>query len=92
MTMLRGVDGCPGGWPAVWMNATNGAMRAEVFPTARDFPQDNGFTVTAIDVPIGLPVSDSRRSDLAARQLLGPRRGSSVFPAPVRRVLSTGSY
>jgi predicted RNase H-like nuclease len=45
----------------------------------------------AIDIPIGLPAVGPRRCDLEARRLLGPRR-SSVFPAPVRAALDSGTY
>jgi predicted RNase H-like nuclease len=49
------------------------------------------LAVAAVDMPIGLPATGSRACDREARRLLGPRR-SSVFPAPVRAVLATGSY
>ena len=42
--------------------------------------------------PIGLPEVGARPCDLEARRLLGPRRGSSVFPAPIRRVLEAEDY
>jgi predicted RNase H-like nuclease len=45
----------------------------------------------AIDIPIGLPDKGSRRCDLEARKLIGPRR-SSVFPAPFRSVLGALTY
>ena len=47
--------------------------------------------VVAIDMPIGLSDDGARRCDIAARELLGPA-GSTVFPAPVRAVLSTDDY
>jgi predicted RNase H-like nuclease len=46
----------------------------------------------ALDVPIGLPDRGSRDCDVAARRLLGPGRGSSVFPAPIRPVLEACSH
>ena len=49
------------------------------------------LAAAAIDIPIGLPADGSRKCDLEARRLLGPRR-SSVFPAPVRAVLGTSTY
>lgn len=42
----------------------------------------------AIDIPIGLMECGARGCDTEARRLLGPRRGTSVFPAPIRPVLS----
>ena len=45
----------------------------------------------AIDMPIGLPDRGHRRADLAARDVLGPRR-SSVFMTPVRAALAASSH
>lgn len=46
-----------------------------------------------VDMPIGLPSGSApRRCDVDARRLLGPGRGSSVFPAPPRAVLEAGSW
>ena len=47
--------------------------------------------VVGIDIPIGLPRKGSRDCDVKARKLL-KRRGSSVFPAPVRAVLGATDY
>ena len=41
-----------------------------------------------VDIPIGLPDSGRRECDLAARKLLGPRRGTSVFTGARRPALS----
>jgi predicted RNase H-like nuclease len=49
------------------------------------------LAAVAIDIPIGLPDSDPRPCDLAARKIIGPR-ASSVFPAPPRSVLGSASY
>ena len=54
--------------------------------------QVGGKATVALDMPIGLPESGARACDVAARRVLGPRRGSSVFPAPVRSVLAASSY
>jgi len=51
------------------------------------FPQ-----VIAIDIPIGLLERGSRDCDREARQLLGPGRASSVFPAPIRPILDAKNY
>jgi predicted RNase H-like nuclease len=45
----------------------------------------------ALDVPIGLPSSAQRRCDIAARDMLGPRR-SSVFMTPPRHALEHLTY
>jgi predicted RNase H-like nuclease len=49
------------------------------------------LAAVAIDIPIGLAPDGPRRADVEARQRLGPRR-SSVFPAPVRSVLTATTY
>jgi predicted RNase H-like nuclease len=46
----------------------------------------------AIDIPIGLGERGARRCDVEARLCLDPGRGSSVFPAPLRSVLSASSH
>lgn len=89
--MLRGVDGCRGGWLAVWTGNAADTVEAAVFSKAHDLLIQRGFAVTAIDIPIGLPAATSRRCDLAARRVLG-LRGVSVFPTPVRAVLATQTY
>jgi hypothetical protein len=47
--------------------------------------------VVAVDMPIGLSDNSSRRADVEARKLIGPRR-SSVFPTPVRGALDGETY
>jgi predicted RNase H-like nuclease len=49
------------------------------------------LAAAAIDIPIGLPPDSSRPVDHEARRRLGPRK-SSVFPAPMRRVLEATTY
>jgi predicted RNase H-like nuclease len=88
--ILRGVDGCPGGWLAVALDLSNGRVTPEVFPDAASLFRDPAL-VTAIDIPIGLPGSQRRLVDGEARRLLGPR-ASSVFPAPARVTLDALSY
>jgi predicted RNase H-like nuclease len=46
----------------------------------------------AIDIPIGLAEAGARACDLEARRVLGRPRNSSVFPAPLRRVLEAHSW
>jgi predicted RNase H-like nuclease len=50
-----------------------------------------GIGMSIIDIPIGLPDAPSRACDPEARQLIGARR-NSVFPAPIRAMLSAGDY
>ena len=54
-------------------------------------PEEDEATVVGIDMPLGLLESGWREADLAARDLLGPRR-SSVFAIPPRAVWAQASY
>lgn len=86
-----GVDGCRGGWIAIV--AIDEGLSAVVVERVADLlaqlPED---ALIAIDVPIGLVDCGARQCDQEARRLLGSKRGSSVFPAPIRPVLEAGSY
>jgi len=80
-----GVDACRGGWLAVKLAAAGDAElyvyrgMAELWQACRD------AALILVDIPIGLLKGgpDERLCDLAARQILGPRK-SSIFPAPRR--------
>jgi predicted RNase H-like nuclease len=81
-----GVDGCPGGWIAVWRQ-DGGEPTVRVFPAfARliaAFPDD---ATIAVDMPIGLPEFSGRGGrgpEALVRPLLGQRQ-SSVFSIPSR--------
>ena len=86
--LVVGVDGCRGGWLAAvcdddcvswsWTRDV-----AALLALAAD--------TVAIDMPIGLPDRGQRACDVAARELLGPRR-ATVFDAPLRGVLPLPSY
>lgn len=81
MTVL-GVDGCPAGW--IGVANSEGELSAVVKPEFSDLLEVYGdLERVFVDVPIGLPESDRRRCDVAARELLGSR-GSSVFYTPSR--------
>jgi predicted RNase H-like nuclease len=87
--MLAGVDGCRGGWIAVIEDS--GRLESRVFPDwSRLMAKLRRATLIGVDIPIGLPGRDSRQCDLEARRRLGPPRRSSVFPTPVRGVLTEG--
>lgn len=85
--LVAGVDGCPIGWVAVvgpitgsdpWMTvASDFATLVDRHPRVAQW---------AVDIPIGLADSGPRECDSLARKELGPKRGSSVFPAPPRLV------
>lgn len=85
---VLGVDGCPGGWVGALVHRDS--LRWLLLGCMAEVLQVPAAGV-GIDIPIGLPDAGPRACDVAARRLLG-RRGSSVFPAPVRAVLGAGSY
>lgn len=91
MSVIRGVDGCKAGWLCLSVRPGEARPTVTVFsPDARALLAEPAL-VTAIDIPIGLPSTGSRRVDGTARSFLGPLK-SSVFPAPVRATLDATSY
>ena len=87
--IVVGVDGRKGGWIAAEHDIRSGALafrpHDNITGLLGAYPDD---TVIAIDIPIGLSETlEARSCDRAARKFVGPR-GSSVFPAPDRRLLS----
>src|SRR5262249_32308316 len=93
MPHVAGVDGCRGGWLCVVAAGDCGPMAAVVAASfdalLRQLPAD---TLMAVDIPIGLAGRGARHCDVAARRRLGPGRGGSVFPAPLRDVLVEATY
>ncbi len=93
---VMGVDGCPGGWVAVARDCTTGrhcCRVLETFAAVMDYARD--ARVVAVDIPIGLldkAEPGGRECDRRARKLLGGKRASSVFPAPVRAILPCRTY
>lgn len=89
---VAGVDGCRGGWVAFKVELPARATSVEVVDLSawlQARPPD--LTCLGIDIPIGL-LNGSRACDKAARKLLGQPRGSSVFAAPCRAVLSASCH
>jgi predicted RNase H-like nuclease len=88
-----GVDGCRAGWLVASSEVDNGGAtsRPELRVVATfDEVIDMGLDRIAVDIPIGLLdvlAAGGREADRAARKLLGPLRGTSVFSAPFRQVL-----
>ena len=86
-----GIDGCPGGWFVVgcgrlgWAYGIVGRLDELVERAPR--------AQVLIDIPIGLPhvKRPTRRCEVEARAMLGPRR-SSVFNVPCREALAAGDY
>jgi len=88
MSCNVGVDGCPGGWIAVWQD--DGEPAVLVFPAFAGliaaFPED---AIIAVDMPIGLPEfsgQGGRSPEALVRPLLGQRQ-SSVFSIPSRQAV-----
>ncbi len=93
MAWLAGVDGCRGGWFRASRNGATGAVAFDHIEHAADLLRKPPVPeIVAIDIPIGLPEAGSRACDLAARARLGPARGRSVFPAPIRAALGASDY
>ena len=91
VTIIRGVDGCQGGWLCLSANGNGKKPVAQVFSDAKSLLESATGAITAIDIPIGLPTDKPRQCDIEARRRLGPRK-SSVFPAPVRSAVEAASY
>ena len=92
MTILAGVDGCSFGWLCITKDLENGTLNSMIFKSAGElFAQNPAPAIFSIDIPIGLTDSGPRQCDIQARRLLGARRGTSVFPAPIRPALKAVS-
>lgn len=89
---VAGVDGCRGGWLALWLQAAGGRAAAAV-PARRWVELDLAAArLVAVDMPVGLAEAGPRACDKAARALLPAGRKSSVFPPPRRYMLACGSW
>ncbi len=93
MSRVAGVDGAPGGWAVVTLAA--GMPSVQRITRLSDLLAFGvGFDLIAVDMPIGLLDAyeiGGRHCDREARRLLG-KRGSSVFPAPVRAVFGSMTH
>lgn len=93
MPILAGADGCKDGWIVATLDMISHIIAYQrVSEIAEIFDRFSGLEVLAIDIPIGLPDKGPRACDIAARASLGRPRGSSVFPAPIRPMLSASSH
>lgn len=88
MPRVLGVDACKAGWIGVLRD--DGEVSAFVASTMdlliAKVEQSGPLEVVAVDMPIGLPDTASRKADLFARSAIG-RLSSSVFTTPVRSAL-----
>lgn len=95
MRDVAGMDGCRGGWVVVRRGPDARALRIEVVTDPESVFADPALACIGIDVPIGLldaAAPGGRACDRAARAMLGPKRASSVFSAPVRDVLAAADF
>lgn len=88
---LVGVDGCPTGWVAAFARCAEPNLLIDVevhshIDTLITRVINGKIAVLAIDMPMGLPDTGPRNCDVETRSRLG-RRGSSVFPTPIRPLL-----
>jgi predicted RNase H-like nuclease len=90
LTKIAGLDGCREGWIAAIKDKTSIEVRI-VRSDEELLALIAQCAFIAIDIPIGLPDTGARTCDERARGFIG-RRGSSVFPAPVRALLGATDY
>jgi predicted RNase H-like nuclease len=85
---VAGIDGCRGGWIAVTIEG-----RARRFCVLERFADIDALKLdrALVDMPIGLPDSGYRLSDIVARKRLGPAR-SRVFLGARRPLLAYADY
>ncbi len=100
MARLRaiGADGCRAGWVVaagdVDPRGNPGTVTISVVPDFAAVVAQRADRIV-VDMPIGLPdawAPGGRVCDVEARALLGPGRGSSVFPGPPRPSLELDSF
>ncbi len=83
-----GVDGFKSGWVAVLIGAHGfeGATAAPSLTTiVAQFPN---VAAIGVDIPIGLPERGRRNCDIAAAEMLGPRRSSVFLTPPLAALLA----
>lgn len=86
-----GVDGCKGGWFAVTA-FSDGEVDCKCFQQFSDLWEEHSDAqAILVDIPIGLPWREHpvRAADQEARAFM--KRGSSVFSAPLRKVVHAPS-
>ena len=88
MPWIAGVDGCKGGWIAVYEDTVSGKLECRVGRWFRNVMTNHGpLAAVAVDMPIGLRNDrEGRACDIEARRILGERR-PSIFPAPAEGVV-----
>ena len=93
--LVAGVDAAKGGWVmAVTAPEPGSPVAFSLWPSFAGVwaeARSQGLLAVGVDMPIGLPGKDLRRSDIEARELLGPRR-SSLFWTPPLCVLDAADH
>jgi predicted RNase H-like nuclease len=84
-------EGCAGGWVCLALDLKTGEVCPHLLSDFRTVLEAFLAALIGVDITIGLSDRGSRQCDVDARRLLG-KRGSSVFPAPVRGMLAATSY
>lgn len=93
MATVAGIDGCKMGWICVYRDLDSGKTNARILKSIWELSAiQPAPTHVMIDIPIGLPDAGARACDTVVRKMLGPKRGSSVFPAPLRPTLAARNY
>jgi predicted RNase H-like nuclease len=88
---VLGVDGWRGAWVGALLEGRSVQLRA--LPDVAAVLAVPGADLVAIDMPIGLSEDGVRACDVEARRLLRETgAASSVFPSPVRAVLTARDY
>ena len=87
MAWIAGVDGCKGGWIAVYEDTDSGKLECCVEAKFEDLMAHHDLDVVAVDMPIGLCDGGGRACDAAARTALSPLRHPSIFSAPAAGVI-----
>jgi len=85
--LVAGVDAAKGGWVMAATGTAPGSPVAfSLWPCFADVwaeARTREFLALAVDMPIGLPATELRRSDIEAREILGPRRSSLFWTPPL---------
>ena len=92
--MFAGVDGCRAGWFLVGIDDSDSWSVDLCRSIQILWAKWHAARLILIDIPIGLrdEGATERLCDTEARWRLGPKRGSSVFPAPCRAALGATTY
>ena len=88
MAWIAGVDGCKGGWIAVYEETASRTLTCRIVKKFEDVFEVHypPLAAVAVDMPIGLWAGGGRACDKAARGVLG-KRSSSIFSAPAAGVI-----